>query len=121
MFGNGGSDAVEFEIIRELESGSPIAVVSVASEFSPYKKDPSAKVYKMDVTSNYPIKIETVAVNMADVPATASSPATDLVFQFKHNYPDSYSSQMQDLSPSQFALLAQAIKENEVTAMKYLQ
>ena len=47
MFGNGGSssDVGEFEIFRELESGSPIGVASVAAEFSPYKKDPSAKVY----------------------------------------------------------------------------
>ena len=37
MFGNGGSssDAVEFEIFRELESGNPIGVASIAAEFSP--------------------------------------------------------------------------------------
>ena len=122
MFGNGGSstDVGEFEIFRELESGDPVGVASVAAEFSPYKKDPSAKVYVMDVNSNYPMKIETAAVNMAAVPAVASSPSSDIVVQFRHNYPDSYS-EMLDLSPSQFALLTQAIKENEVTAMKYLQ
>ena len=111
MFGNGGSssDAVEFEIFRELESGRPVGIASVAAEFSPYKKDPSAKVYQMDVNSNYPIKIETAAVNMGVVPATASSPSSDILVQFRHNYPDSYS-QMQDLSPGQFALLTQAIK-----------
>ena len=80
MFGNGGSsyDEIEFEIFRELESGNPIAVASVAAEFSPYKKDPSAKFYQMHVNSNYPIKIETAAVNWATVPVTPNSPSQDI-------------------------------------------
>ena len=121
MFGKGGSssDEVDFEIFRELESGNPIAIASIQSEFSPFKKDPSAKVYKMAKELNYPIKIETVGTNVASWPAVPNSPSTDIQFTFRYNYPGSYPSQMLDLGPSQFASLASEIQLNEVVAMKY--
>ena len=70
LFGSGGSqsDTVEFEIFRELVSGNPIAMASIGAEFSPFKKDPSAKIYEVAKLSNFPIKIETIAVNAGKLP-----------------------------------------------------
>lgn len=121
MFGKGGSssDHVDFEIFRELESGNPIGIASVVGEFSPFKRDPSAKVYVNSKTLNYPMVIKTVSID-SNLPRDVRNPALDISVVWSYEYPGSFSDLMLDLSPSQFSNLVDVIKREEAVALKYL-
>ena len=59
----GGADTEHFEVIRDLESGNAVGVVTTSADFSPFRKDLSARLLTVDKLSNYPIEISTASIS----------------------------------------------------------
>ena len=89
----------------------------MSGSFSPFSKDISARVIKTDMISNYPIEISTYAVDSGSLGFNTVS--SDLKVKRRHSYPSDFD--MEDLSPASYAQLATNVKEDEATAVKYLE
>ena len=91
------SSGEHFEIIRDLESGNPVGVITTSADFSPFRKDPSARLLEMDKASNFPIKISTASISAESISTMESK--DDLTVVYKNAFPEDYTD-MLDLSPS---------------------
>lgn len=113
----GGSSLETFNIFRDLDSGNPVAVATTSAEFNGYSKDLSARVIESDTISNFPIRIRTATISSADL-SKKNMDFIDLTVKMDHTYPDDYG--MLDLSPSEYAKLANRIENNEEQALMFL-
>ena len=104
----GGSELEHFEVFRNLESGSPIAVATTSAEFNGHSKDISARFLDVHLASSFPIKIYTIAIASTNLRSITLPSAISV--EFRHTYPTSFSDHgMTDLSPSSYAALATRI------------
>ena len=94
----GGAETEHFEVIRDLDSGNPVSVVTTSADFSPFRKDPSARLLKVDKLSNYPIEISTASISAAQVTSMQDA-SSEITVEYKLKYPTDFVG-MQDLSPS---------------------
>ena len=119
IFGTDGRDDIEhFELIREINSGTPVSVLTTGSPFSPYTKDMAARVIKTDQITNFPISIATYSIN-----SEALSPMLEpenIVVNKVHTMPTDYP-EMLDLSPGGYQRLSQAIEADETVAVNFLE
>ena len=104
----------EFEVVRAIEDNKPIATLHISSSFTPYKnQNPSFRVITLDVETKLPIKIETYTMDLVK----ANSDDEYAKFFFNHEFAQEYG--LSDLSPNSSLDLANKIRNDENTAVKY--
>ena len=116
----GSSLREEFHIYRDLPTGKPVSVSSGSTVFSPYEKNPAARVITVDTATNLPIKIDTWSINAASI---ETDDVSTIQATIDHSYPadlwgGGYS--MPDLSPSSYSDYVEAIQSDEEVAIAYL-
>ena len=104
----------EFHVVRAIEDNKPIGTMHVSSSFTPWQnQNPSIRVITLDAETKLPIKIETRTLDLI------KANANDTFAKFLPDHEFAHTYELPDLSPTSTLNLANKIKLDEATAIKY--